>query len=240
MGLGRMVSPFFGEDSSSPPPMTTTPAPLSGDTSLSTYTIDAEAVEDTDTIQRGNGVTTVDVIATPTHPSATRTINGSGAANPVSMALSVGDNACTVTVTAEDLTTQDHIVTVRRLTAGVQEVTTVDFGSIPGPLSAFVVSSLEQRHGFFFTTDSSGETPPDLSSYSVTQYHPVYIEGVIAVNMVAAAVTTAMNTVGHWSASDGSTTTVTITDDTPGARVDATDVDSGATVTVATQGEDPS
>jgi hypothetical protein len=232
--LQRVVYPAAGS--------AVAPAPsLSNDTSLATFTIDAEDVLEQSNIQRGNGVTEVAVVAVPTHAGATRTINGSADADPVMLNLSTGDNVVTVTVTAEDgVTTEDHVVTVRRLTAGVQEITTVDFSAIPESHSAFVVSSAEQRHGFFFSNDSSGDTPPDLSSYGVTQYHAVNIEGAMSANAAAAAVTAAVNAVGHWSASDGFTTTVTITDDAPGARTDATNVDSSVTVTVTQQGANPS
>ena len=66
----------------------------------------------------GNGVASVVVVATPSDPSATFTVNGqapSGEGNAVEVALSEGENTIQIVVTAPDgTTTETYTVTVQR------------------------------------------------------------------------------------------------------------------------------
>lgn len=120
---------------------------LSDDTTLATFTVDGSAVGDDQVVNVNAGTGSVAVAATPTVPG-TRTINGSSAANPVTVgSLVTGDNVITVHVVAQDgVTTEDHIVTIHVLTAGVAEVTTVD------PIDN-VAGALHNKH---FTINRAG------------------------------------------------------------------------------------
>jgi len=212
---------------------------LSNDTSLGTFTIDGTPVVDTDTIQRANSFANVDVIATPTHPGATRTINTDPAANPVSLSLSVGDNVCTVTVTAEDgVTTQDHVVTVRRLTAGVIERTEITY---TGDGSAWVTGvsgwyislyAADGRHDFWGNTGTESAPSPGGT------LHEVAIGAGDTAAQVASAFHAAMTAALFSSVSLVSN--VSIVDDlAAGVRMEV--VSAGPmTATVLTQGVDPS
>lgn len=219
---------------------------LSNDTSLSEFTIDSEDVLELSNIQRGNGVTEVPVTAVPTHPGATRTINGIGIFDPVTVELSTGDNVVTVTVTAEDgVTTQDHVVTVRRLTAGVQEITVVDVAGLTGLTGAdFATFStgkyleLYQDAGlvrFWFNTGT--ESAPATPCVEVT------ITDSYSSNEIAAAFATAVDMASVDAGAGWSTSTldsvVTITDSAAGVRTDADPVTTGFVINVTQQGQDP-
>jgi len=219
---------------------------LSDDTSLSAYTIDSEDVLSLSNIQRGNGVTEVPVSATPTHPGATRTINGSSDPDPVTMALSTGDNACTVTVTAEDgVTTEDHIVTVRRLTAGVQEITRIPFGATSG--SSFVTGGVgigliltnETASVGFWANAGNSESQPDWSADGATAYKEVAIDSGMDSAGVAAAFQAEFSTSG-FSVANPTSDTVDATCLTPGARPDAVDKTGFLSLTIIQPGENPS
>ena len=219
---------------------------LSNDTSLSEFTIDSEDVLLLSNIQRGNGVTEVPVTAVPTHPGATRTINGSADPDPVMEALSTGDNTVTVTVTAEDgVTTQDHVVTVRRLTAGVQEVTNLNFGSaqlfVGENGEGFIISKAGARVGFW--AQSGPQSQPDWSAYGVTNYVEISLdsENTYQGNITAIGVAIGAN---GFTVVDNNNGTLLVTDPTPGARQDAEFSpglsSAGAYVTVTQQGANPS
>lgn len=222
---------------------------LSNDTSLATFTIDSEDVLEQSNIQRGNGVTEVAVVAVPTHAGATRTINGSADADPVMLNLSTGDNVVTVTVTAEDgVTTEDHVVTVRRLTAGVQEITVADFGVINGGTFAtsgegqgLIISRAAGRFGFWGQTGT--ESQPDWSAGGVTDYIQVNLDSGSSVMGVGAVFETSLESNG-FTVSNNGIGQLTITDPTAGARTDAefsSDiVGSNGLITVTQQGENPS
>jgi hypothetical protein len=224
---------------------------LSDDTSLSVYTIDSEDVLELSNISRGNGVTEVPVSATPTHPGASRTINGSSNPDPVAMALSTGDNICTVTVTAEDgVTTEDHVVTVRRLTAGVQEITVANFHETS--LSNFATGSSGEgliisngppgSNGRFGLWGQTGtESQPDWSSFDVDSYLGIFIDAEATYLDIANAFEAALAGIGFEVTSDDGT--LTIIDPVHGAREDATfstALGAIATLNVTQQGENPS
>lgn len=216
---------------------------LSNDTSLSEFTIDSEDVLALSSLQRSNAVTDVPVTAVPTHAGATRTINASSDPDPVTVALSVGDNTVTVTVTAEDgVTTEDHVVTVRRLTAGVQEVTEIVIpdGSAfvsGGEGRGFLISTEAARFGFWAATGT--ETEPSWSGVDTFVQVPISAEdGDLT---VAGAFRTALQSNG-FLASFGSGSTIVATCIAPGARADA-EVGPGSfgiSITVTQQGADPS
>ncbi|NDD13902.1 MAG: hypothetical protein EB072_14950, partial [Betaproteobacteria bacterium] len=79
---------------------------LNSDTSLATFTLNGEAVNDGDVFDLEYGVTEVEVIALPTDPDATVEIEGG--ADLVS-----GENTVTVTVTAADgVTVSEYVLTL--------------------------------------------------------------------------------------------------------------------------------
>ena len=80
---------------------------LSSDTSLSTFTVDSEPVNDNDIVNVAYGTTSVSVIAIPTDPGAT--------VGPITgdTGLQTGDNLVSFTITAADgIATQTYNITV--------------------------------------------------------------------------------------------------------------------------------
>ena len=78
---------------------------LSNDTSLASLTIDGNAASPGDTITLAPGDTSVAVVATPTNAHASAAVSGDSG-------LTTGNNTLTITVTAEDGSTQDYTVTL--------------------------------------------------------------------------------------------------------------------------------
>ncbi len=222
---------------------------LSNDTSLSLFQVDGSDVNDNDTVNKANGVTAVDVSATPTNAGASRTINGDPGSNAINISsLATGDNAITVRVTAADgITTEDHVVTVHVLDLGLPEITTVTFSGVDGASCvtggagvaiAFCVGN-DTRNAIWFQTGTESE--PDLSGSGVTAYNQKNIDPSASSTDLAAAFADAMDTVVPASASTGGTTTVTVTDPSPGPRVDMEAFFSGTqpVINVTQQGRDP-
>lgn len=219
-------------------------ASLSGDSSLSEFAIDSEDVLLLSNIQRGNGVTEVPVTAVPTHPGATRTINGSADPDPVIVALSTGDNVITVLVTAEDGdTTSEYSVTVRRLTAGVQEITDLNFmgAALATNGAGVMISKAGGRVGFW--ADPGGTTQPDWSAFGVTEYVQVQIDSNNSHQSHVSSFGVAMSANG-FTVVDGNNGSLLVTDPTASARQDAEFSpvlsSAGATVNVTQQGANPS
>lgn len=214
---------------------------LSNDTSLTTFTIDGNAVTNGGTLNLPNGTTAVALVATPTHPGATVSliVGDSG--------LTTGDNALTFRVTAEDgVTTQDYAVTLHVLTAGVAESISIDFtglnggGFMTGSEGLFMVVSDATRRVAFWGQVGT-ETQPDASAYGVTHYVSVNLSDGMSAGDLATMFAYYLGVEG-WTASvvGPSDPIVIATDAAVGARVDATNGPGFTTVTVTTQGEDPS
>ena len=215
---------------------------LSNDTSLSAFTVDGTAVTDGQTVTKDNGTGSVDVSATVTVPG-TRKINGSGAANPVTVSgLGIGDNDIDVLVTAQDgVTTAHHHVNVHVLDAGLPEVTTVDFTGLTG--ANFITagagryvpihSAGDALNYIWFQTGTETDPAPGGSGFLV----PVAAldnDSDLAADVIAAAF-------GAWPWDITSTNVgavLTLTDKAVGPRTDATAGTSPVAVTVTQQGRD--
>lgn len=213
---------------------------LSNDTSLSVFTIEAQAAADEGTLNLANSYVGVDVngltiVATPTHAGASV-----GAITLDPATLVEGDNVLEFDVTAEDgVTVQHYNVTLHVLTAGVKEVTEIDLTGLSGASFAteaggpyFVISDQSARRAVWFNTGT--EVQPDASGQGATAYVEVSVTPADATSQLCDALVAAFADAG----TDGSV--VTVTDETVGPRVDAVDGDTGAVITVTTQGANPS
>lgn len=132
-------------------------APLSGDTSLASLTVDGNVISAGDTVDVDFGTTAVEVVATPTNANATALVSGA-------TGLVSGDNTVSVLVTAENGTTEEFFFTVKVAKSNDNSLTgiTVNGSTISLEDLSFTVSS---------GTDSVvvGATVSDVeASYSVT------------------------------------------------------------------------
>ena len=84
-----------------------------------------------------NSITHVKLTPTVNHSSATVTVSGTAVTSGTpsgAIALSVGANAITVRVTAQDSTTKDYTVTITRQQAPQQMNPTVSLSASPNPV----------------------------------------------------------------------------------------------------------
>lgn len=149
---------------------------LSDDTSLSTFTVEGQAVTDggsmsIDFSHAGETIVDFVIVATPTHPSATvgtKTITPSP--------IVEGDNTLEFDVTAEDgVTVQHYSLTVRVLTSGVPEITEVEF-------SADVSRSLHNTH--FRISRSTGLVAVVLNAGGIAQTTEIDFGSLVVANFV--------------------------------------------------------
>ncbi|MFN5160049.1 MAG: beta strand repeat-containing protein, partial [Rhodoluna sp.] len=132
-------------------------APLSGDTSLDTVTVDGTTIEVGDTVDVAFGTSSVTVIATPTNENATALVSGNSD-------LKTGDNFVTIVVTAENGTTAEFTFTVKVAQSNDNTLTgiTVNGSSISLEDLTFTVPSGT-------TSVVVAATPNDVeASYAVT------------------------------------------------------------------------
>lgn len=238
---------------------------LSNNTNLSVFTIAGVTVAGGDSTQHSNGITAVEVQMRPTDTNVTSMVALASGAFPGNSnqwptagfdpvvfdfdSMAVGDNTLTVRVVAEDgVTTQDHVVTVRRLTAGVVEITEIDFAGLSGADFITATSGLSIRlyqRGTGGSPESvrcwfntGTESQPSESPALEIPISVIDGAGALAGNLATVLDAASVNGGYGWSAS-ASGTVVTITDEEAGARIDADPLDSGTTITVTQQGADP-
>lgn len=121
---------------------------------------------------------------------------------------------------------------------GLPEITEFDFFTTTTNLvgTCIVISDASSRKAIWFSNNDDGGTQPDASAYGATAYVQVNYDNTGGSwPSIVASIASILGS--GWSASGS---ILTYTDPTPGARVDAVDGGTGATVTVIQQGVDPS
>ena len=217
-------------------------------TTLSAFTANGDAVADGGTKNLVNGTTSCTIVATCTDPNAnigtpSGTISGFTETSPRNFtwsqdSLATGNNAVAFTVTAEDgVTTHDYTLTLHVLTAGVNEITTIDFTGLSG---LDFVTAGDGKYFKIFGFDpapvpiwfnTGTEAQPSVPGAS--SYYEVVITSLDADTDLAAALAAQVPTM----AAVGAVTTWT--SDAVGARIDAVDVNAGVAIVVTQQGVDP-
>jgi hypothetical protein len=228
--LGGPMVAFFNDSPSPPSP--------SNDTSLQTFTVDGFAVEDEDFYSVVDGTTSVAIVAIPTHPEASvGAITGDSG-------LVMGNNPLSFSVTAQDnIATHEYNLTIRVLTAGLPEITTLSFSGLTTESFStnsdglyFVIyyfdsGGLETRLNFWFNTGN--ETPPSLPGSIIQITFPGFQDE----NQLAAIVSATLS--GYFSTStDGNTST--LMSQAVGPLTDASQGTSPIGITITQQGESPS
>ena len=207
---------------------------LSNDTTLSTFTINGDAVVDGGTKNLANGTTSVTVVATPTHPSATvGTITGD-------TGLATGDNLLSFTVTAEDgVTTRDYTLNLHVLNLGTVEITEFEFSSADGGNwvtggegKYILVTRGSTRYALWGNTGGESE-PTGVTADTFIQVTMNALDG-------SASVASSFSTAWPGGSPALSGSLLTSTESAAGAREDASAGTSPVAVTITQQGADPS